>query len=126
MNTASVVQTARAQLGVGYRYGGEDRRGFDCSGLVQHVFRRHGLDLPRNSRQQYRLGRPVPPDQMQPGDLVFFAGSDGRVNHVGIWSGRGHFIHASRSRGVVEDDAKSPWFRRRFVGARRLSVVPGK
>lgn len=117
---SSIVATARAQIGTPYRYGGGDANGFDCSGLVHNVFRRHGVRLPRRSVDQYRRGALIPPDDLRPGDLVFFAGSGGTINHVGIWSGHGRFVHASRSRGVVEDSADSAWFRRRFVGGRRV------
>lgn len=117
---------ARALLGIDYRYGGHDTRGFDCSGLVHHVFARLGVEMPRHSGDQYHEGRPIPPDDLRPGDLVFFANSSGSINHVGIWTGDDRFVHASRSRGVVEDSSNSTWFRRRFVGGRRVAVSEGK
>jgi cell wall-associated NlpC family hydrolase len=119
----SVIETARKYLGYDYRYGGTGDGGFDCSGLVATVFARHGLHLPRSSDQQYRWGRPVARKELREGDLVFFADSQGNVDHVGIWSGHGHFIHASTSRGVVEDSASTSWFHDHFVGGRRVGIA---
>ncbi len=119
----SVIDTAREYLGYDYRFGGTGDGGFDCSGLVATVFGRHGLQLPRNSAEQYLWGLPVSRTQLRAGDLVFFANPDGQVNHVGIWSGDGQFIHASSSRGVVEDSSASRWFRDHFVGGRRVGLA---
>jgi cell wall-associated NlpC family hydrolase len=80
-------------------WGGSTPSGFDCSGLVQYVYERLGIDLPRTSREQYHAGAFIPAnrlDLLQPGDLVFF-GYDGdpeRVHHVGMYVGDGNFIHA--------------------------------
>ena len=117
---AELVATARRFLGVPYRWGGEDRKGFDCSGLTMVSYRLNGLDLPRNSRAQYRLGQPVPRNTLQPGDLVFFATGGGRrVSHVGLYIGREQFIHAPRAGQEVRiADLTSDYFQRTYVGAR--------
>ena len=117
-----LVQTARRFIGTPYRWGGESARsGFDCSGLTMTVYRLNGLELPRNSRAQFQTGRPVPRDALQRGDLVFFAtGSRGRVSHVGIYSGRGKFIHAPRKGKTIRTASlSSGYFNTRYVGARR-------
>ena len=95
----SITKTARRFLGVPYKWGGESARdGFDCSGLTMTVYRLNGLELPRNSRQQYQAGRAVKKSDLGPGDLVFFATKGGnRVTHVGIYVGGGRFIHAPRT-----------------------------
>lgn len=111
---------ARGFLGAPYRFAGRGPESFDCSGLVQRSFEAVGVRVPRTSRELAKTGQPVSPAALQPGDLVLFADSRGAVNHVGIFSGRGRFVHASSSRGVVEDALGSEWFRARFVGARRL------
>ena len=115
-----LVRTALSYLGTPYRYGGETPAGMDCSGLVFRVFEDHSLTVPRVSRDQYGLGRGVEPQRLQAGDLVFFADTKGRVNHVGICLDRRRFVHASSSRGVVEDSLDSDYFRERFVGGRRI------
>lgn len=117
---AELVSTARRFLGVPYRWGGEDRHGFDCSGLTMVSYRLNGLDLPRNSRSQYRAGQPVARNALQPGDLVFFATRGGRrVTHVGLYIGRGRFIHAPRTGQRVRiAELANRYFQRTYVGAR--------
>lgn len=112
----SIVETALKYLGVPYQWGGENpKTGFDCSGLVRYVFLQHGIDLPHYSGYQYRMGKPVDPDDLQPGDLVFFGNP---VHHVGIYIGNGYFIHAPRTGDFVKITPLSS--RRDFVGARRI------
>lgn len=88
------VQIANRLTGVPYRWGGASpRAGFDCSGLVQYVYGKVGIRLPHYAAGQYQHGRRVSRDSLRPGDLVFFSG----LGHVGIYAGRGKFIHAPRS-----------------------------
>jgi hypothetical protein len=117
-----IVRTARRFLGTAYRWGGESvRRGFDCSGLTMTVYRLNGLDLPRNSREQYRAGTPIKRSALQRGDLVFFAtGRRRRVSHVGIYTGSGRFIHApGQGKSIGFASLSSTYFNKRYVGARR-------
>jgi cell wall-associated NlpC family hydrolase len=94
----------------------------DCSGLVFNVYRTFGIALPRTSRAQARFGRKVSRSDLRPGDLIFFDTSGGRgVSHVGIYAGRGEFIHAStRSRRVKFDRLDNRYFKNRYVVARRV------
>ena len=89
---SEVIATALALRGTQYRNGGsEPSRGFDCSGLVQWVFAQHGTSLPRETREQYVVGKKVDEDEVRPGDLVFFdadAGDGPQIDHVGIYMGR--------------------------------------
>jgi cell wall-associated NlpC family hydrolase len=87
------VRIAAEELGVPYRYGGSSPSGFDCSGLVAYVYARLGISLPHNAAAQYGYGRAVDTAHLRPGDLVFFHG----LGHVGLYIGRGRFIHAPRS-----------------------------
>jgi len=114
----NLVDTAESYLGVPYLWGGTTGRGFDCSGLAMAVYRLNGLQLPRNSRDQFEAGAKV--DKPSPGDLVFFAtGSGGEVSHVGIYVGDGAFIHApSRGRRIARERIGDPYFRDRYLGAR--------
>jgi hypothetical protein len=117
-----IVRTAGRYLGTPYRWGGESAdSGFDCSGLTMTVFRLNGLDLPRNSRDQFRAGSPVKRSALRQGDLVFFAtGRARRVSHVGIYTGAGRFIHApGRGKTIRTDSLSLGYFKHRFVGARR-------
>ena len=116
-----LVATARRFLGVPYRWGGEDRKnGFDCSGLTMVSYRLNGLNLPRNSRAQFKAGRYVSKKNLQPGDLVFFATKGGkRVTHVGMYAGHGKFIHAPRTGKTVRvASLSSRFFKRTYVGGR--------
>jgi len=114
---ARVVTYARHLLGVRYSYGGTSpRSGFDCSGFTRFVFAHFGVALPHYSVAQFNLGRRVPRRSLRPGDLLFFDG----LGHVGIYVGRGRFIHAPHTGTRVSVQPLSGWYSARFVGARRV------
>jgi cell wall-associated NlpC family hydrolase len=111
-----VADYARRQIGVPYRYGGTSpRSGFDCSGLVRYVYAHFGIRLPHSSYAQFGLGRRVSRGHLRPGDLVFFSG----VGHVGIYVGRGRFIHAPHSGTRVQVSRLSD--HGSYDGARRIA-----
>jgi hypothetical protein len=116
-----IVKTANRFLGLPYRWGGTSpQRGFDCSGLSMVVYRLNGLDLPRSSQEQWAAGSPVERRQLSKADLVFFRTDRRRkVSHVGIYLGRGRFIHApGRGKTIRIDSLSNIYFRRRYVGAK--------
>jgi len=116
-----IVRTAKRYIGIPYRWGGESpRSGFDCSGLTMVVYRLNGLDLPRSSRQQWKVGRQIDRGRLQIGDLVFFATTGGRrVSHVGIYTGANKFLHApGRGRQIQSSSLSNKYYRTRYVGAR--------
>ena len=119
----AVLMRAISLVGTPYRYGGNTPEGgFDCSGLVNYVFRDMlDLRLPRTSRELAATQGPrISPDHLASGDLVFF-GSGGQVSHVGIYVGEGRFVHAPNSGGTVRlDRLDGAWWRDHYTGARRL------
>lgn len=128
--TDSVVATAAAAMGTAYRLGGTTSSGFDCSGLIQYAYARHGIALPRTSGEQARAGERVGRrlEALRPGDILTFSNSGGPVTHVGLYVGEGRFIHSAT--GGVQlsrldpDDPYGKWWWARWVGARR--VVEGE
>jgi cell wall-associated NlpC family hydrolase len=120
---SALASAALAFQGVPYRAAGADPSGFDCSGLVQYVFAQHGVAAPRSVVEQFRAGRPVGPERVEPGDLVFFKIDAREVSHVGIAVGDGRFVHAPSTRGTVRVEAlDSPYWARRYAGARRVGI----
>lgn len=121
-----VVPDAEQYIGVPYVYGGTSPRGFDCSGFVQYVYARQGVDLPRTSRQMAGTGMAVSPSagSMAVGDLMLFT-QGGRISHVAIYAGDGRFIHSSSSgNGVRYDDlntGRGRWFADHLVAVRRVA-----
>ncbi|HET9439002.1 MAG TPA: C40 family peptidase [Longimicrobiales bacterium] len=123
---SSVLATADDYIGTKYVWGGATPRGFDCSGFVQYVFRRHGIELPRTSRQQAQVGRSVATSlgSMRVGDLMFFATDGNRVDHIAIYAGNDEIIHSSSSGGGVGYDnfstKRGRWFVDHHVATRRV------
>jgi cell wall-associated NlpC family hydrolase len=119
------VDTALALLGTPYRDGGSDPDGFDCSGFTQWVYARNGFALPRETREQFRRGVAIRPEDVVAGDLVFFTTVAPGASHVAIALDADRFVHAPSSRGVVRVERRSSaYWQRRFIGARR--VVPAE
>ncbi len=116
-----IVQYAKTFLGTPYRNGGTTRDGMDCSGLVINVYGHFDVRLPRTSLDQSRAGESIGRSSVEPGDLVFFHTGRQTVSHVGIYIGKGQFIHASTSaRRVRIDEMDNDYFKPRFVTARRV------
>jgi cell wall-associated NlpC family hydrolase len=118
----ALVGTALALRGAPYRNGGSDPDGFDCSGFTQYVFGQYGVSLPRGVRDQFRSGKSVKPDELAPGDLVFFATTEPGASHVAIAIGGDEFIHAPSSSGVVRvEHLSASYWSQRFLGVRRVA-----
>lgn len=115
-----LINTALTWMGTPYVYGGESRRGVDCSSFVQHVFRANGIKLPRTAAQQAKVGTPISQANLQTGDRLYFSSSRTYIDHTGIYIGNGKFIHASGSgRGVIISDISERFYQRIYEGARR-------
>jgi peptidoglycan DL-endopeptidase CwlO len=118
----ALAGTALALRGVPYRNGGTDPNGFDCSGFTQYVFAQYGIALPREVRDQFRVGKPVKPDDLAAGDIVFFTTTDPGPSHVAIAIGGDEFVHAPSTTGVVRvEHLGSSYWSPRFLGARRMN-----
>lgn len=120
---AQVVATAQKYLGCPYVFGGATPAGFDCSGFTYYVLKTLGYSPARTPADQYSMGAPVSKGQLQPGDLVFFAGTAASgISHVGIYTGNGQFIHAPNSSSVVSySDLTAGYWAEHYFGARRVA-----
>ncbi len=110
-------------LGVDYRAGGQSHAtGFDCSGLVAHVFKQaYGIRLPHNARAQSEAGAPVDLVDLQAGDLVFYDTLKRPYSHVGIYIGEGKFVHAPKTGARVRvESIRASYWAQRYNGARRI------
>ena len=122
-STAALVATALELRGSPYKNGGSTVDGFDCSGFTQFVFAQHGLNIPREVRDQFTFGMAVKRDEVTPGDLLFFSTTSRGVSHVGIAIDQDRFVHAPSSHGVVRVERLSTaYWTTRLVGVRRLPV----
>ncbi len=116
-----LLRVAQRMLAVPYRFGGTTLWGLDCSGFVQKTFAFLNLDLPRSAREQFREGAKVAKADLSPGDLVFFRTYAKYPSHVGIYLGDNRFVHASsRERKVTVDSLDTPYYVKRYIGAKRL------
>jgi len=106
--------------GTKYRYGGTDKRGFDCSGFTQTVFQNaFQINLPRTTDALGKIGNKVSKNKLKPGDLVFFRPSR-KYKHVGIYMGDDMFMHSSTSKGVIKSDLNNAYWERKYKYAKRI------
>jgi cell wall-associated NlpC family hydrolase len=126
---AAVIPTAERYIGVKYTWGGTSpKSGFDCSGYVQYVFAKHGVQLPRTSRAQAYAGDRVPLafDALRTGDLIMFASPGKAISHVAIYAGNRRILHSSKSGSGVRYDnlmtSRGAWYRDNAVVARRVGT----
>lgn len=121
----AVLSFAKQMMGFPYLWGGASSKAVDCSGFTKLVFYAQGIILARDASQQARYGEPIDignPDNLQPGDLLFFGSSAERISHVGIHLGNGDFIHSSgrvHISSIIPGDPKHDP-NRNFVAARRI------
>jgi NlpC/P60 family len=120
---ADISSTALSLIGVNYKFGGNTpEQGLDCSGFVRYVFQQAtGINLPRSTRDQAKVGQSVAKDQLQPGDLVFFNTRRFQFSHVGLYLGNNRFVHSPSSGGAVEVvELDNSYWKKVFNGARRI------
>lgn len=126
-----LLQLAREQLGDPYVYGATGPNSFDCSGLTQWLYKQVGISIPRTSQEQWRSGTAVSAADLQPGDLVFAAGSDGTAaspGHVALYIGNQQVIAAPHTGADVRiqslQSLRPTGYRRYGGGGTGSSVVP--
>jgi len=120
-----IENRAKSFLGIPYVWGATGPSKFDCSGFTQWVYRDAGINIPRVSRDQARVGQFITYNQLQKGDMIFFdthKKRTGKVSHVGIYLGSGNFIHASSAGKsvVVYNFNQKPFYKKRFLWGRRV------
>ena len=116
-----IITNAKRHIGTPYVWGGTSPAGFDCSGLVQYVFKQSGIQLPRTTGEQVQIGTYVSKANLQPGDLIFLQNTYRQgVSHVGIYIGDGQMIHASSSKGVVISKLSTSYYTEHYHSARRV------
>jgi cell wall-associated NlpC family hydrolase len=107
-----------------YVWGGTSPKGFDCSGYVQYLYKKHNINLPRTALGQSKKGISVSKEHLQKGDLLFFLTDKKRgipVTHVGIYLGNGEFIHAaSKKKGIIISPITHGYYAKKFVSAKRV------
>src|ERR1700761_2507408 len=116
---------AMSLVGIPYRWGGNTpQSGFDCSGLVRYVVERAAsVNLPRTTADMSSRGESIDPDEVAPGDLIFFNTTGRPHSHVGIYVGNLRFVHAPSTGGTVRlDYLTNPYWARRFDGIRRVAA----
>lgn len=119
---SNIITMAKSLLGKPYVYGASGPNSFDCSGFTSYVFSANGISLPRTSIDQSGVGTTISMNELQPGDLVFFAtGSSSVVNHVGIYIGDGDIIHAATSQGKISiNNLSQSYYASRYKWAKRV------
>lgn len=120
---AAVVRETMTYLNTPYLWGGMNKTtGMDCSAFAKLVYSRAGLELPRVAKDQFAQTLYLAPDTVLPGDLIFFSmkkPGSARVDHVGIYVGKGFFVHASVTSGVHIDSVTNPYYYPRIVSVRK-------
>ncbi|MCS6980619.1 MAG: NlpC/P60 family protein [Flavobacteriales bacterium] len=108
-------------LGVPHHQGGQSKKGTDCSGFANYIYRTvYGVEIPRSSSEIYERCQPKRKEQLQEGDFVFFKVGSRHINHVGIYLKDGKFAHASTSRGVIVSSLDEPYWQKYWFSGGRL------
>ncbi|MGH7792217.1 MAG: LysM peptidoglycan-binding domain-containing protein, partial [Thermodesulfobacteriota bacterium] len=124
LSRSTIIKVAKKFLGAPYKFGGTSTvMGIDCSAFVNKVFDFFNVDLPRTARDIYKVGRSVAKSELATGDLVFFRTYASYPSHVGIYIENDEFIHASSAaRKVTIDSINRSYYRKRYIGAKRIEV----
>ena len=120
VNNIGLLSVIDEWMGTRYRYGGESKKGIDCSALMQTVYQSfYKISLPRTAREQYQFSKKISRTEIREGDLIFF-NTTGGVSHVGMYLQNNKFLHASSAGGVMISDMYEDYWMRKFIGAGRI------
>ena len=121
----AIESVAKSLLGTDYQYGANGPYQYDCSSFTKYVFSKNGITLPRVSKDQAKVGQYVRANELQKGDLIFFSSKkSSEVSHVGIYLGRGYFIHASSAKDQVTiSNLNSNYYSKHFKWGRRVTNI---
>ena len=109
-------------MGVPYKYGGNDKKGVDCSGFINIIYPPvYNIKVPRASALMYKEAQPLEKKQLREGDIVFFKINTREVGHAGIFLFEDYFVHASTTRGVMISRLGETYWTKYFVGGGRFS-----
>lgn len=125
-NNLNLYKTILEWLGVPYRFGGESKRGIDCSSFCSVVYNNvYSIPLASSSKAIFGDIEVMPKEELREGDFVFFKIRRGQISHIGVYLGNDKFVHASRSRGVMISDLNEDYYRRYFYKGGRLKPLVG-
>jgi len=114
------ARTAERFVGIPYLWGGcTVVDGMDCSGFVRAVYNLCGVNIPRTSAEQFKVGRSIERDDLVDGDLVFFGVSEQKISHVGIFVGNNRFVHAPKRGEEIKVSPLESGYAKKYIGARR-------
>ncbi|HZH60403.1 MAG TPA: peptidoglycan-binding protein [Metabacillus sp.] len=116
----SVTSIAKSFVGTNYVWGGTTPAGFDCSGFIQYVFDQANVLIPRTTNEMWNFAKPV--QKAGIGDVVFFETYKPGPSHAGIYLGNGEFIHTSSSKGVTISHLTDPYWKDRYLGAKKIPI----
>ena len=123
-NKNSIVTSAKKHLGENYVWGGTKPNAFDCSGYMQYIYEKEGIEIPRTAYQQSKVGEYVERAELEKGDLLFFLTDKKRkipITHVGLYLGDDKFIHAaSKKKGIIISSLSKSKYNKIYVKAKRI------
>ncbi|MFY3792275.1 LysM peptidoglycan-binding domain-containing protein [Ureibacillus sp. MALMAid1270] len=120
LNVGALIAEGKKYLGVPYVWGGSTPSGFDCSGFLNYVYGKVGISIPRTVETIYADSTSV--TTPQPGDLVFYTTYKAGPSHAGIYIGDNKFLHAGSSTGVTITDMNNPYWKARYLGAKKVNL----
>ena len=124
--TVSIEENLKKEIkkfyGAPYKWGGSSPKGTDCSGMVKTIYKNAaGVVLPHNADMIFKSTQKISSRELHFGDLVFFSGNNGtKTTHMGMYIKSGYFVHASSSQGVILSKLDDVYYKRQFIGARRV------
>jgi lipoprotein Spr len=120
ITNARLINFLESWYGVPYQFGGDSRKGIDCSAfacvMMDSVYH---ITIPRTAKNQYNASQKIKREDLRQGDLVFF-NTTGGISHVGVYLANNKFVHAATSGGVMISDLDDVYFKRRYIGAARV------